>query len=97
MTKKSKPLVFDITIQIPDCIEIGTIEVFKMPPRFKPKRIGIDSDDSEEYDSDDDEDYVPSTEESDEDIYDSLPFTEEEKQELREELAGLVADQEDMV
>lgn len=95
MTKKSK-LLFDITIQIPDCIDIGSVEVFKMPPRFKPKRIGIDSDDSEEYDSDDDEDYVPS-EESDEDIYDSLPFTEEEKQELKDELAKLIADQEDMV
>ena len=95
MTKKSK-LLFDITIQIPDCIDIGSVEVFKMPPKFKPKRIGIDSD-SEEDDSESDEDYVPSTEESDEDIYDSLPFTEEEKQELREELAGLVADQEDMV
>lgn len=96
MTKKSKPLVFDITIQIPDCIEIGTIEVFKMPPKFKPKRIGIDSD-SDDSDSDEDEDYMPSTEESDEDIYDSLPFTEEEKQELKDELAGLIADQEDMV
>ena len=97
MTKKSKPLVFDITINIPDCIEIGTIEVFKMPPRFKPKRIAIDSDDSEEYDSDEDDDYAPPSEESDEDVYDSLPFTEEEKQELKDELAGLIADQEDMV
>ena len=97
MTKKSK-LLFDITIQIPDCIEIGTVEVFKMPPKFVPKRIAIDSDDSEEYDSDDDEDYVPpSVEESDEDIYDSLPFTESEKQELKDELAKLIADQEDMV
>ena len=97
MTKKSK-LLFDITIQIPDCIEIGTIEVFKMPPRFKPKRIAIDSDDSEEYDSDEDEDYVPpSVEESDEDIYDSLPFTESEKQELKDELEKLILDQEDMV
>jgi hypothetical protein len=92
MTKKSK-LLFDITIQIPDCIEIGTIEVFKMPPKFKPKRIGIDSD-SEEDDSDDDEDYVPS-EESEEDLYESLPFTSEEKQELRDELAKLIADQEE--
>ena len=91
MTKKSKPLVFDITIQIPDCIEIGTIEVFKMPPKFKPKRIGIDSDDS---DSDDDEDYVPS-EESEEDLYESLPFTSEEKQELKDELAKLIADQQE--
>ena len=96
MTKKSKPLVFDITIQIPDCIEIGTIEVFKMPPKFKPKRIGIDSDDSEEYDSDEDEDYVPS-EESEEDLYESLPFTPEEKQELKDELEKLILDQEDFV
>ena len=94
MTKKSK-LLFDIIIQVPDCIDIGSVEVFKMPPKFKPKRIGIDSDDSEEYDSDD-EDYVPSTEDSDdEDIYDSLPFTEAEKQELKDELAGLIADQEE--
>jgi hypothetical protein len=97
MTKKSK-LLFDITIQIPDCIDIGTVEVFKMPPKFKPKRIGIDSDDSEEYDSESDEDYLPpSVEESDEDIYDSLPFTESEKQELKDELEKLILDQEDMV
>ena len=95
MTKKSKPLVFDITIQIPDCIEIGTVEIFKMPPKFVPKRIAIDSDDSDS--DEDDSDYVPSTEESDEDVYDSLPFTEEEKQELKDELAKLIDDQEDMV
>ena len=94
MTKKSKPLVFDITIQIPDCIEIGTIEVFKMPPKFKPKRIGIDSDDSDS--DEDDSDYLPS-EESEEDLYESLPFTSEEKQELKDELAKLIADQEDFV
>ena len=34
---------------------------------------------------------------SDEDIYDSLPFTDSEKQELKDELAKLIADQEDMV
>jgi len=96
MTKKSK-LLFDITIQIPDCIEIGTVEVFKMPPKFKPKRIGIDSDSDDSDSDEDDSDYVPSTEESDEDVYDSLPFTEEEKQELKDELAKLIADQEDMV
>lgn len=91
--KKCKPPVFDIQIIVPDEIEIGSVEIFKMPPKFKPKRAAIDSED----DSESDEDYVPSTEESDEDIYDSLPFTEEEKQELRDELAGLVSDQEDMV
>ena len=93
--KNCTPPIFDIQIYIPEGFNIGNVEVFAVTPKFKPKRAAIDSDDDD--DDDDDSDYVASSEESDEDIYDSLPFTEEEKQELKDELAGLIADQQDDV
>ena len=84
---------FDITIIVPDGFNIGTVEVVAVPKQKPKKVVWID----ESYDSETDEDYEPSEETSDEDLYDSLPFTDLEKEELRAELAGLVADQEDDV
>ena len=96
MTKKCdcpKPTV-DITIIVPDSFNIGTVEVIAVPKQKPKKVVWVDK----SYDSDEDEDYEPSSEEeSEEDLYDSLPFTEAEKQELRDELAGLIADQENDV